>query len=231
MADELGRDPGNLRYACETTFEGVGFADRSVLDVGAGEGGTSFYAACAGAARVVSLEPEAAGSRSGVQERFMRARELLGSEQVELRPETLQGFDPRGEQFDVLISIASINHLDEDLCMRLQHDPEARNTYLQILSKLADLAKPGADLIVCDCSRYNLFAQLGVKNPIAPSIEWKKHQSPRLWAELLEHVGFRNPRIRWTSFNSLRRPGRVLLGNRVAAYCSMSTFCLTMEGP
>jgi SAM-dependent methyltransferase len=227
MAED--HDPGKLRFSLGTTFGGMRFANRSVLDIGAGAGRVSFYAACAGARRVVSLEPEAAGSRSGVQERFMRVRELLGADQVELRSETLQDFDPAGEQFDMLVSMASINHLDEDACMRLQHSSEARETYEKIFSKLADLATPGADLIVCDCSRYNLFAQLGIRNPIVPSIEWEKHQSPKLWAKLLEHAGFSNSRIRWTSFNTLRSPGRLLFGNRVGAYCLRSTFCLTMQ--
>ena len=84
-----------------------------MLDVGAGEGDASFYAACAGAERVVSLELEAAGSRGGVREQFNRIREHLDAPNVELRPETVQEFDAGGERFDVLLSVASINHLDE----------------------------------------------------------------------------------------------------------------------
>jgi hypothetical protein len=60
-------------------------------------------------------------------------------------------------------------------------------------------------------------------------IEWHKHQSPKLWARLLAQAGFANPIIRWNSFYTLRSGGRLLLGNRVAAYCLTSVFCLTME--
>lgn len=105
----------------------------------------------------------------------------------------------------------------------------ARATYLSLFRKLARLAKPGAKLIVCDCARRNLFADLGLRNPIVPKIEWHKHQSPELWARLLASAGFANPKIRWTSFNTFRRSGQLLLGNRVAAYCLTSTFCLSME--
>ena len=62
----------------------------------------SFFAAAKGAARVVALEPEAAGSRGGVSERIART-----------------------------------------------------------IGKLADLAKPGATLIVCDASRQDFFARIG----------------------------------------------------------------------
>lgn len=229
MAGELGHNPGNLRYLLEYTFEDIPLAGRSVLDITTSQGTASFYAACAGAARVVSVDPEGAGPQSRAHHNFTRLAELLPGRRVELRPETLSELDPGSERFDVVIAMTSINHIDEDACIRLKDDPQAREAYLRILAKFAQVAVPGADLMVSDVSRYNLFAQLGVKNPIAPAIEWHKHQSPKLWAGLLERVGFDSPRIRWKSFNSLRRPGRVLLGNRVAAYCANSAFCLTMK--
>jgi len=228
-AEALGRRPNNLRFECDYLFEGVDFGGATVLDIGAGEGATSFYAACNGASSVVSLEPELAGSSSGMTTRFESARNLIHADNVELRGETLQSFDAEGRSFDVLVSIASINHLDEQACTRLQEDEEARRAYRRTFAKLADLASPGAALVISDCARRNAFGDLGIKNPIVPMIEWQKHQSPKFWAGLLEQVGFRHPRIRWNSFNTLRRPGRALLGNRVTAYLLASDFCLTME--
>jgi SAM-dependent methyltransferase len=226
---ELGHSPGNLLFALDWMFSGVPLDGRSVLDIGAGAGAASFYAACKGASLVVSLEPEAAGSRSGMQERFELTRRRLHAHQVALRPETLQEFHADGECFDVLVSIASINHLDERACIHLLKDPAARATYAEMFSKLADLTKRGGHLIVADCSRRNVFGDLGVSNPLTPTIEWEKHQRPEVWANLLHDAGFRAPRIRWPAFNTLRWPGRFLLGNRVAAYFLRSTFCLTME--
>jgi hypothetical protein len=228
-AEALGRRPGNLRFQCDYLFDGVDFGGTAVLDIGAGDGASSFYAACNGASSVVSLEPELAGSSSGMTTRFESARDLIHADNVELRAETLQSFDAEGRSFHVLVSIASINHLDEEACIRLHEDEDARRTYLRTFAKLADLARPGAALVVADCARRNAFGDLGVKNPIVPMIEWHKHQSPKFWAGLLEQVGFRRPRIRWNSFNTLRRPGRALLGNRAAAYLLTSGFCLTME--
>ena len=79
------------------------------------------------------------------------------------------------------------------------------------------------------CSRRNFFALVGIRNPVAPDIEWHKHQAPEVWAELLGGAGFSKPRTRWSSFYQLRRPGRSLLGHRLAAYFLQSHFCLTME--
>ena len=75
MESELGRNPGNLRSDNEKTFDGIEFAGRSLLDIGAGAGIVSSYAACMGASRVVALEPEAAGSHLGaVRAKFSRVR-------------------------------------------------------------------------------------------------------------------------------------------------------------
>jgi SAM-dependent methyltransferase len=196
--------------------------------VGAGNGKYSLYAACKGAAEVVSLEPEEAGSRAGSRQLYENAAARLDLVNVRLLPERLQDFDWPDRAFDVLLLHASINHLDEDATIRLSHDEQARDVYLGLFAKLARLAAPGAKLIAVDCSPHNLLARFG-RNPFAPTIEWHKHQPPELWVSLLEAVGFTKPNVRWNSVNTLRGPGRLLLGNRFAAYCLASVFCLTMD--
>ena len=228
-AQSGGAQPGNARFYLDHLFGGVDLTGKTMLDIGAGEGLYSFYAACMGASNVVSLEPEAAGSSTGTVEAFERTASLLGQKQVQFVPQPLQDYESSDESFDVLLLHASINHLDEVACTRLHRDPEAQSVYLEIFDRLAALAKPGAKLIAVDCARRNLFADLKVTNPMAPTIEWHKHQSPELWSSLLARVGFANPTIRWSSFNTLRSFGRLVLGNRIAAYCLTSVFCLTME--
>ena len=223
---------GNLRFELARRFGDIDLRGMALLDIGAGGGEVSLFAACAGARRVVALEPEAAGSSTGMRERFERLSRLLGVERrIELVPVTFQAYEPGDDRFDVLSLIASVNHLDEEACIRLHRDEDARERYRAIFAKLKRLAAPGARLVVSDCSPQNLFADLGLKNPIARTIEWHKHQPPQLWAELLSEQGFARPMVRWGSFNSLREPGRLLLGNRIASYLLTSDFCLTMESP
>lgn len=225
---EQGRRPGNVLFKMEALYDRIPLEGRTVLDIGAGEGEASLYAAARGAKRVVALEPEAAGSSSQMQLAFQRARERVGAEQVELRAETLQEFVANGSVFDVLVSTASINHLDEQACIRLQQDDGARQTYLELLDKLTALTAPGGHLVITDCSRHNLFQRLGIRNPVAPTIEWEKHQPPAVWAGLLREVGWHDPHIRWFTFSTLRRPGQALFGNRLCAYFTTSSFGLTM---
>lgn len=222
------RNLGNLRFYLDYLFDGVPLAGRRMLDVGAGDGVYSLYAAAAGAERVVALEPEAAGSSAGVAQKFGRMAKLSALDSTELVSGSFQEFDPEGERFDVLFLHSSVNHLDEPACIALHTDPRARQTYRALFAKLADMSADGARLIVCDVTRRNLFARLPFKNPVQPNIEWEKHQSPTQWARLLGEVGFLEPRLRWSSFNTLRTPGRLLFGNRVAAWFLLGSFCLTM---
>ena len=220
-----------LRYYLERIFNGVSFENKVVLDIGGGGGVLSFFAACSGASKVVCLEPEAAGSSSGKLEKFNRARNRLQLDQVQLETTTFQNYDPGNAKFDVVILHDSVNHLDEPACIDLLTDDTAREVYRSIFSRMHSICSAGAKLIVCDCSRYNFFAHLGVKHPVARSIEWHKHQSPNTWARLLYDAGFRNPEIVWRAPSFLRSAGEKLLGNRIAAYFLFSTFCLYMEKP
>ncbi len=220
---------GNLQFHLRTLFKDIALENRRVLDIGGGSGLHSFYAACMGAEEVVCLEPETEGSRSGMGAKFRKLNGMLGTDQVKFEPVTFQAFEPAEKQFDIILLHNSINHLDETACINLLNSEASRAIYMDICSKLSSLASSGAKLIVCDCSRYNFFALFRIRNPVAPTIEWHKHQAPEIWVDLLSQVGFVNPRIRWTSFNTLRSLGRVLLGNRLLSYFLRSDFRFTME--
>ena len=222
---------GNLQFHLKTLFKDIVLENGRVLDVGGGSGLHSFYAACMGAKEVVCLEPETEGSRSGMEAKFKKLSGILGQDQVWFEPVTFQVFEPAGKRFDVILLHNSINHLDETACINLLNSEASKAIYMDIFSKLSSLARSGAKLIVCDCSRDNLFALLRIKNPFAPTIEWHKHQAPEVWVDLLGQVGFINPSVRWTSFNTLRSPGRVLLGNKFLSYFLRSHFRFTMEKP
>src|SRR5436309_10690104 len=85
--NDPGARPDNRRFAMRELFQGVPLDGREVLDVGAGDGRASLYAASAGARHVLALEPEAAGSSEGMQAHFDHsARELELSDRVEMQP-------------------------------------------------------------------------------------------------------------------------------------------------
>ena len=218
-----------LRFKVDTLFRGIDVENKRVLDVGGGSGLYSFYAACRGAKKVVCLEPEADGSSSGVVDRFHKLSTLLELPSIELKPVAIQALGAEEGTFDVILLHNSINHLDETACINLLRESKSRAVYQEIFSKIHSLSNKGAKLIIRDCSRYNFFALLGIRNPFAPAIEWHKHQAPAVWADLLRDAGFVNPQIRWSSASALRNWGRILIGNKLMAYFLTSHFSLTMD--
>lgn len=215
----------------DTLFRGIDFRNKRVLDIGGGWGLLSFCASYRGAREVLCLEPEAEGSSAGVIETFHKLSKLLECDNVKLESVTFQAYEPGGSSFDIIILYNSINHLDEAACINLLKDDASKVIYKEIFLRLHSLLNTGGKLIICDCSRYNFFNLLKIRNPFGPTIEWHKHQSPEVWAGLSGDVGFVNHKVRWSSFNMLRNWGRVLIGNKLMAYFFNSHFCLTVDKP
>lgn len=220
----------NLKFYLDYLFQGVSFDEKAMLDIGAGSGLFSLYGACRGAKPVVSLEPELEGSSKGTSHKLRQLCDSLPP-QISIIPKavTFQEFAPDGQTFDVILLHNSINHLDEEACINLQHSNDAKKRYEAIFQKLSELATSGGKLIIADCSRYNFWHQVGLHNPLAPTIEWHKHQFPKYWSSLLYDFGFANPRIRWASPGRFGTIGRLLFGNRFASYFTTSHFCLVID--
>jgi 2-polyprenyl-3-methyl-5-hydroxy-6-metoxy-1,4-benzoquinol methylase len=213
----------------QALFAGVKFRDRRVLDVGGGIGSCSFWAALGGALEVVCLEPEDAGATTGTCKQFDVLAHELALTNVRRKTVILQDFDASAETFDIIVMNSSINHLDEDACIALRTSDNARQRYRTIFNRVANLARPQADLIISDCTPNNLFPRLGLRHPISTSIEWHKHQPPETWAKELAAVGFEQPDIRWTSYARLGQIGWQLTANRWAAFVLKGHFILKMK--
>jgi len=224
----LYSSPRNLQFYLHYLFQDVNLTGKKVLEIGAGAGLCSCYAASSGAEKVISLEPEAAGSTAGVTDRFNKLSNALGLSQVAMYPLTFQDFDPGNEKFDVILLDDCVNHLDEAACVDLLRDAGAIEAYRNIFHKMYDIAADRAKIIITDCSRHNFFALLKRRNPFSPTIEWHKHQAPVTWMRLLADAGFVNPMVKWASFNRLGSVGR-LLGNKPAAFFLQSRFRIEME--
>ena len=120
----------------------------------------------------------------------------------------------------------SINHLNEYACINLKKEKKARNTYKNYFRKLYEITNDNAQMIICDCSNRNFFNDIGLKAPLAKSIEWEKHQNPLTWLKLFEEVGFKKVLLKRSSFNLFGKLGNILLGNKFFSYFLQSHFCL-----
>jgi SAM-dependent methyltransferase len=230
LAQELGgyQSAARATFRCKQVFRGVDLENKRVLEIGAGVGVFSAYAVVSGARKVLALEPEIAGSTRGYKAKIQQMAERLGAGSFEVRADTLQAYRPGDNVFDVVLSYNSVNHLDEPMCIELNRSEQARSVYSELFRKIRDMMTPGGLLIICDCSRHNFFADLGMRNPIARTIEWHKHQSPRVWMRVLRPLGFRRKSLSWYRMYPLRKLGW-LAANAVAAYFQASHFRLVLE--
>lgn len=223
-----GVNPRKWLKRYDDVFSDVEILGETVLDIGAGAGWASFYCAYRGAKHVTAIEPQGDGSRDDMLEQFRRVRSALGFDDViDLFVGTFEDFKPT-RKFNLLVINNAINHFNESACARLHKDPSAKEEYRPLFEKLASLAGHCTSLVVTDCSRRNLWGDLGLKSPVAPTIEWDKHQTPEVWASLLSEHGFELDRIGWLPVLPLGLPGRIMGTNRLGAYCLNSHFRLTM---
>ena len=172
-----------------------------MLEIGCGKGLLCLWAKIHGANHVVGLEPLAEGAYDSAKcySDFRTIVTELGLENIEMVPSSLKDYRPAKGSFDIVLSISSINHLDEASCVELRRRTTARQRYVKLFNHVRDLMPTSGTLFVVDGSSRNFFGDLHLKNPFNPHIEWFKHHPPECWVELLTKCGFTNPRISWLS--------------------------------
>jgi len=215
-------DPRRYESTSRFLFGDIPLQGTRVLDIGAGTGALSAWAAVRGASSVVALEPGRDGSTQGSAAVLESVIADFGlGDRIELRRETLEGLAGAG-QFDLAILSGVINHLNEAAVVRLHEDRDAFDEYVVVLRLLRSLLRPGAFAIVTDVGRKSIWNTIGRQGPWTRDIEWHKHQQPHTWVEVFRSAGFELHDVRWSP---LKWTGR-LTGNRLAQYFTMSHFVL-----
>ena len=205
---------------------------KNVLDIGGGSGYISFYFLASGAEKSICLEPEEDGSTEGIMNEFNLIRKTMDFEDnASLLPITFQNYNAEDKKYDFISLYHSVNHLNESATVSLAESKKAQDIYVQLFKKMFDMTAPGGTILCCDIARNNVFGDLGLKNPLASTIEWEKHQSPYLWAELFKEAGFVDPKIRWSTFGKGKPFVDLFLSNKIASYFIISHFCMTVKKP
>ena len=211
-------------------FNGIDFRDKTLIDIGGGNGLFGYYAALKGAKRVVVMEPEFDGSSSGMIREFNEMKSLLGNlTNIEHTTKVLEDYDRDKHQFDFVLMHNSVNHINEEACITLTKEPESDKIYQRFLLKLREICHDGTQLIICDAARSNFWNDLGFKNPFTPQIEWMKHQDPGVWKKVFKKAGFETIRTKWTSPNQWGKIGNTLLGNKMGGYVTISHFNMRLK--
>lgn len=230
VREKLSDSTEGLFFQLVDFYRDIDLTSKAILDIGCGAGMFGIYARLNGAKRVVGLEPSASGSADGVVGKFERIYSALRLTDIVVLPCRIQDYDCDNRIFDIVVLYDSVNHLDEGACIYLADNDDAYQRYRMIFSKLYGRLGNGGKIMIADSSRRNLFGDLKTKHPFARSIEWHKHQPPKVWIELLGSCGFVNADLRWLTPRRLRVFNRVL-SNRFASYVLNSHFRLVMEKP
>jgi cyclopropane fatty-acyl-phospholipid synthase-like methyltransferase len=228
---DLARASGNLRFDlrrfCSQIFRNIDFRGKTMLEIGCGEVTLCLWACLQGAQEVVGIDAHPA--RAVARDRaFQAATNQRGVPQKKISRCTFQDYTAADRTFDIVVSMASINQLDENSCIRLRESRQAVRTYEGIFRRVARMMKPGGTFIIVDAGRRNFFDDLGLRNPMLPGVEWFKHQQPKDWVPLLQNCGFGLPVVAWITGAWLRRLGIFRLP-KALAYFGHSMFRLEMK--
>jgi len=229
---DLARVRRNLGFDlprfCRQVFRNIDFRDKTMLEIGSGEGTLCLWACLQGAREVVGLDARPGDAREMTGLRAFRAEtNQLDRPRRKISPCTFESYTAADRKFDIVLSLASINQLDEESCIRLLESRQAARAYEGIFRRVARMMKPGGKLIIVDAGRRNFFDDLGLRNPMLPGVEWFKHQQPEDWVSLLKNCGFGLPVIAWMTGAWLRQLGVFHLP-RALAYFGHSMFRLEM---
>jgi hypothetical protein len=229
----LWKSPRRLEVYLQFLFGDICLRNRRFLDIGGGLGLFCAAARALGAREATCVEPGGPGANDSIKAVSSKggAGFSNGFEVVYVST-TLdsfaQSYQVDSEAFDVILMHNVINHLDEGSCSKLHFDRQARAKYHSKINLLNRLADQNTTLIVCDCMRNNFFPDIGLANPFMRTIEWKKHQNPGVWRDLLEIGGWQARSLQWTTPNVLGKVGRIF-GFRAASYFGLGHFRLELR--
>ena len=174
-------------------FKDFNFVGKKVLDVGGGKGLCSYYSMYKGAKSCPNLEPFLAGSSGAFIDN------TINDLKVSYINKTFQDFEAESK-FDIITMHDTINHLDEDVYIKLDKDHNSKIIYNKLVHKMNILLNKNGLILVSDCAKSNFFGDLGLKSPFAPSIEWHLHQNPNILVEIFKSNGFELISKRWSPF-------------------------------
>lgn len=229
IAKEVGfQNVDRYRSRCDFLFDGIDLEGSRVLDVGCGKGALALWAAVNGAGKVLGIEPEAEGSSSGMFGTFEYLVERLNlRDVVKTRSCFLHDLTPAEGIFDVAVLFNVINHIDENAVVGVHKDKKAADAFVASLVKLKELVAPGGQVVVADCGRRNFWNDLGLTNPLMPTIEWDKHQQPGVWTDIFARAGFELVDLKWSQIH----PFGKISCNALLHYFTLSHFTMRFRRP
>lgn len=215
-------------YFRDQVFNGVDTENKKLIDIGGGNGLASIWSLMEGGCKeALVVDPLSDGSNSFMFEQFQSMKTASGVDgRLQFFIGKLSDLNSERNNFDIALMHNSVNHINEKMTPLLMVSERAREAFLNEFKSIRSRMTDNGILIISDCSNRNFFGDMGIKNPIAPTINWTVHQSPNVWSPLIEASGFKHLKTTWTTRRELGRVGHAILGNKVGAYLTNSHFAM-----
>lgn len=218
------RPSGYYYYFKNYIFNDIDIDNKKILDLGGGNGIASFFTLFQSLSSMAwVVDPIAEGSNQLMTDQFNYMKESFGGNRINFHRDYINSLE-EPNHFDIVLMHNSINHIGEDIIEQVLINQEKYAEYVERIKNITDRLKPGGKLIVADCGRKNLWDDIGLKSPFAPTIEWHLHCEPKTWQKMIEEIGLKHEYTKWTSRRELRGIGKLLLGNRICSYLLGSHF-------
>ena len=220
----IERSNGFDFYFKNYIFNNIDIDYKKLLDLGGGNGMASFYALSSSAScSAWIVDPIAEGSNDLMWQQYNSMKERFDPERVNYHRDFIETL-VFPETFDIILMHNTINHIGEDILKDVLIKESAYVEYKNRIKTIVDRLKPGGFLIVADCGTKNFLGNLGLKNPLAPSIDWKLHCDPEVWQKMIEEIGCSHIQTNWTARREFGFFGKKILANRLCAYFLNSHF-------
>lgn len=221
---KVSNPSGYAYYFKNYIFNNINLNNKTILDLGGGNGIASFYALHQSASCSAWLvDPIVEGSNQLMIDQFNSLRDSFEKNRICFHRDFIETLD-EPKHFDIVLMHNSINHIGEDIIEKALYKEEEYVEYVHRIKVITDRLKPGGDLIVADCGQRNFWGDLGLRSPAAPSIEWNLHCEPNIWQEMIEKAGSQHISTKWTARREFRTFGKLFLANRLCSYMLNSHF-------
>ena len=220
----ISRSFGYSYYFKNYIFKDVDLNNKKIIDIGGGNGIASFYAINSSpTCSAWVVDPIAEGSNNSMLNQYENLKKLFNSNRIVFHRDFLETLE-QPKMFDIIIMHNSINHVGESLIKDVLEKKEVYDEFKNIIKNITTRLCPNGILIISDCGKFNFLGNLGLINPIAPTIDWSIHLEPEFWQKMIMENDFSLIKTEWTARRELGSLGKKFLANRLCSYFLNSHF-------
>jgi SAM-dependent methyltransferase len=213
-------------FHADEQLNGISLCDKTILEVGCGNGAFSLYMALCGKAEKVIALDEADGNGSK-PEAFRQLKMVIDKHaipNITTVKASLYGCELPENSFDVIVGNFSLHHAINPFGA-LFKDRGARQAALSTFKLFHTLLKDSGRIVLREMSRINFWRYMPYKWKMS-HIDWKGHATLREWRWIIKKAGFCDVRHAFLTPFSLRTWPSPIIRSQFANFFFSSSFYL-----